>query len=178
MYIKLCCYRHYHTWFYKKITLLWCYWLGDRKSIRPVKKTEWWGDDVVICLRRSAGLHITQMMPLPLTVSCSSKSRQALPFWYQLTRVVPDSGPLNRYLTLWYILQHSKQKGHEKEYLHNLSITFANTVPTSEVELSSLSRKGYQPWLRHARRHSAGVYYGRWTHVSPAGGDLAGGRRE
>ena len=32
--------------------------------------------------------------------------------------------------------------------------------------------------MRHARRNSAGVYYGRWTHVSPAGGDLAGGRRE
>jgi len=44
--------------------------------------------------------------------------------------------------------------------------------------VSSLSRKGSQPWLRHARRNSADVYYGRWTHVSPAGGDLAGGWRE
>ena len=29
-------------------------------------------------------------MPLPLTVSCSSKSRLVLPFWCRLTRVVPD----------------------------------------------------------------------------------------
>ena len=34
-------------------------------------------------------------MPLPLTISCSSKSRLVLtflvlPFWYLLTRVVPD----------------------------------------------------------------------------------------
>jgi len=40
-------------------------------------------------------LHIAQLMPLPLTVSCSSKSRLflpflVLPFWYLLTWVVPD----------------------------------------------------------------------------------------
>ena len=27
---------------------------------------------------------------LPLTISCSSKSRLVLPFWYLLTRLVPD----------------------------------------------------------------------------------------
>jgi len=40
-------------------------------------------------------LHISQQMPLPLTVSCSSKSRLVLtvlvlPFWCLLTRVVLD----------------------------------------------------------------------------------------
>ena len=40
-------------------------------------------------------VHIAQQMPLPLTVSCSNKSRLVLtflvlPFWYLLTRVVPD----------------------------------------------------------------------------------------
>ena len=38
---------------------------------------------------------LAQLMPLPLTVSCSSKSRLVLPFWYRLTRVVIDKGPLN-----------------------------------------------------------------------------------
>jgi len=28
---------------------------------------------VVVCLERGAGLHMAQLMPLPLTVSCSSK---------------------------------------------------------------------------------------------------------
>jgi len=37
------------------------------------KKTEWWGAGVVICLERGAYLHIAQLMPLPLTVSCFSK---------------------------------------------------------------------------------------------------------
>jgi len=30
---------------------------------------------VVICLGRGADLHMAQLMPLPLTISCSSKSR-------------------------------------------------------------------------------------------------------
>ena len=33
----------------------------------------WWGTGVVVCLERCADLHIAQLMPLPLTVSCSSK---------------------------------------------------------------------------------------------------------
>ena len=37
---------------------------------------------MVICLERGADLHVAQLMPLPLTVSCFS-------------RVVPDKGPLN-----------------------------------------------------------------------------------
>jgi len=46
--------------------------LGDRKGIRPVK-TEWWGAGVVVCLDQGADLHMAQLMPLPLTVSCFSK---------------------------------------------------------------------------------------------------------
>jgi len=37
--------------------------------------------------------HMAQLMLLPLTVS-SVKSRLVLPFWYRLTWVVPDKGPL------------------------------------------------------------------------------------
>jgi len=46
--------------------------LGDRKGIWPVK-TEWWGDGMVVCLERGADLHMAQLMPLPLNVSCFSK---------------------------------------------------------------------------------------------------------
>ena len=46
---------------------------------------------MVICLGRGADLHMAQMMPLPLIVSCSSKSRLVLPFWYRLTWVVPGA---------------------------------------------------------------------------------------
>ena len=37
------------------------------------KKTEWWGAGVVICLQRGADLHMAQLMPQPLTISCFSK---------------------------------------------------------------------------------------------------------
>jgi len=37
-----------------------------RKGIRPVKKLEWWGAGVVICLDRGADLHMAQLMLLPL----------------------------------------------------------------------------------------------------------------
>ena len=50
---------------------------------------------MVICLERGADLHMAQLMPLPLTVSCFSKIQIGLPFWYRPTRVVLDKGPLN-----------------------------------------------------------------------------------
>jgi len=40
---------------------------------------------MVICLVQGADLHMAQLMSLPLTVSCSSKSRLILPFLYRLT---------------------------------------------------------------------------------------------
>jgi len=51
---------------------VWRCWLGGRKVIRPVK-TECWGAGVVVCLEQGADLHMAQLMPLPLTVSCFSK---------------------------------------------------------------------------------------------------------
>ena len=37
------------------------------------KKTEQWGAGVVFCLEQDADLHMAQLMPVPLTVSCFSK---------------------------------------------------------------------------------------------------------
>jgi len=63
---------------------------------RPAcKKTEWWGAGVVICLQRGADLHMAQLLPLPPTVACFSKIQIEIPFWYRLTWVVPEKGPLN-----------------------------------------------------------------------------------
>ena len=50
---------------------------------------------MVICLERGADLHMAQLMPLPLAVSCFSKIQIGFPFWYWLTRVVADKEPLN-----------------------------------------------------------------------------------
>ena len=74
---------------FSALTLL----VGRQEEHRPVKNWVvgcWRG-----CLGWGADLHIPQQMPLPLTISCSSKSRLVLtflvlPFWYLLIRVVPD----------------------------------------------------------------------------------------
>jgi len=63
--------------------------LGGWKGIWPVK-TKWWDAGVVVCLGQGADLHMAQQMLLPLTISCSSKSRLVLPFWCKLTQVVSD----------------------------------------------------------------------------------------
>ena len=55
----------------------------------------YWGAGMVICLERDADLHMAQLMPLPLTVSCFSDDRLVLPFWYRLTWAVAEKGPLN-----------------------------------------------------------------------------------
>ena len=52
-------------------SVLWCCWLSGRKGIWPVKN--WVVAGVVICLEQGADLHMAQLMPLPLTVSCFSK---------------------------------------------------------------------------------------------------------
>jgi len=48
---------------------------------------EWWGAGVVICLDRVADLHMAQLMPLPLSVSCFSKIQIGFTF----TFLVPAS---------------------------------------------------------------------------------------
>jgi len=47
--------------------------VGWQEGHPACKKTEWWGAGMVICLERGADLHMAQLMPLPLTVSCFSK---------------------------------------------------------------------------------------------------------
>ena len=47
--------------------------LVGRQEGTILKKTEWWGTGVVICLERGADMHMAQLMPLSLTVSSSNK---------------------------------------------------------------------------------------------------------
>ena len=48
--------------------------VGQQEGHPAFKKlNEWWGAGVVICLELGTDLHMAQLMPLPLTVSCFSK---------------------------------------------------------------------------------------------------------
>ena len=90
MYLSLFVFILYSA--FSALTLL----VGRQEGHPACKKTEWWGAGVVICLEQGADLYMAQLMPLPLVVSCScfSKIQIGLPFWYRLTRVVPEKGPL------------------------------------------------------------------------------------
>jgi len=58
-----------HTVAFSALTLL----VGQQEGHPACKKHEWWGAGMVICLERGADLHVAQLMPLTLTVSCFSK---------------------------------------------------------------------------------------------------------
>jgi len=47
--------------------------VGRQEGHPGCKKTEWWDVGVVISLERGADLHMAQLIPLPLAVSCSIK---------------------------------------------------------------------------------------------------------
>jgi len=73
----------------------WRCWLGDRKGIRPVK-TECLCAGMVICLERDADLHMAQLMPLPLTVSCFSKIQIGFTFLVPAHPGSPGKGAVKR----------------------------------------------------------------------------------
>ena len=54
---------------FSALTLL----VGWQEGHPACKKLEWWDTGMVICLELDADLHMAQLMPLPLTVSCFSK---------------------------------------------------------------------------------------------------------
>ena len=86
-------------------SVLWRCWMGGRKGIRPVK-TEWWGAGMVVCLERDADLHMAQLMPLPLTVSCFSKIQIGFTFLVPVHPGSPGQRAVKRvcvcYLQNWF----------------------------------------------------------------------------
>jgi len=68
-------------------------------KIRPVKN-EWWGAGVVVCLERGADLHMVQLMPLPLTVSCFRKIQIGFTFLVAADPGSPGQGAVKRVCVL------------------------------------------------------------------------------
>ena len=63
---------------------------------------------MAMCMECNADLHMAQLMPLPLTVSCFSEIQIGFTFWYRLTWVVMEKEPLNGCVCVcfWYRLSH------------------------------------------------------------------------
>ena len=87
---------------FSALTLL----VGRQEGHPACKKTEWWGAGMVICLERGADLHLAQLMPLPLTVSCFSKIQIGFTFLVSAHMGSPRKRAANRvcvsYLGLFY----------------------------------------------------------------------------
>jgi len=83
-------------------SVLWRCWLGNRKGIRPVKKLSggvlaWlsiWSEVQTCIWPRWCNCHSLSL--------ASVKSRLVLLFWYRLTWVVPEKGPLNGCVCVLY----------------------------------------------------------------------------
>jgi len=69
--------------------------VGRQEGHPAYKKTEWWGGGVVICVERGADLHMAQLMPVPLTVSCFSKIQIGFTFLVPAHLGSPGKGPFN-----------------------------------------------------------------------------------
>jgi len=70
--------------------------LVGRQEGHPACKKRVMGAGVVICLERGADLHIAQLMPLPLTVSCFGKIQIGFTF-----RVLAHPGSPGKRAVKW-----------------------------------------------------------------------------
>jgi len=92
-----CCHSSYvqtdrwGTWTFSNISALLAMLIDS-----DVLKTEWWSIGEVICLGRSADLHMAQLMPLPLTVSCFSKIQIGFTFPVPAYLANPGQSPEGR----------------------------------------------------------------------------------
>jgi len=78
--------------------------VGRQEGHTACKKLEWWDAGMVICLERVADLHMAQLMPLPLTVSCFSKIQIGFAFLVPAHLGSPGQRAVKRlFVFLFYI---------------------------------------------------------------------------
>ena len=92
---------------------------------------------MVICLERGADLHIAQLMPLPLTVSCFSKIQIGFTFLVPAHPGSPGQRAVKR-VCVWYngiIMDAFKQ------LLNRRDISIETTYPSSRTDCVATSVK-------------------------------------
>ena len=157
--------------------MLWRCWLGGRKGIRPVKKLEWCGAGVVICLERSADLYIAQLMPLPLIVSCFSKIRIGFTFLVPADPGSPGQRAVkrvcvcthaylfsrvwNRWVRSWFESQFCGMSCGTRVWRRLRGCTLVNA--TSRECLPSWSH--FIRWWKPGHRHSKKPLSARWKYT-------------
>ena len=149
------------------ILLLQCFeavgWAAARAS--GLLKTEWWGAGVVICLEQGTDLHMAQLMPLPLTVSCFSKIQIGFTFLVPAHLGSPGKRAVKRvcvceYFLYWsYIVYCVYQSSHWllykiKPFLKNTQqcTTFPENLSFTILSNKLLTLKFSHNW-RTSRNH-------------------------
>jgi len=128
--LPCCLYQHY--------CLPFCY-------VSFLYKNLWWNAGVVICLWQGTDLHMAQMMPPLLNISCCSKSRLVLPFCYWLTHVVLDKGPLNECSSTAVVVVVVVQELHELASKFDKSFLYKKLVQVSCTRILTVCHQHY--WL-------------------------------
>ena len=95
-------------------SVLLCHWLGGRKGIQPVKKLS--GGE------RGADLHMAQLMPQPLTVSCFSKIQICFTFLVLAHPRSPRQSAIKRVLLSCLLECRSTDSNHHPFLLSQLSL--------------------------------------------------------
>jgi len=88
---------------FSALTLL----VGRQEGHPACKKIEWWGAGVVVCLELCADLHMAQLMPLPLTVSCFSKIQIGFAFLVPAYPGSPEKRAVKRVCVWLYCTNHA-----------------------------------------------------------------------
>jgi len=69
---------------------------GQQEGHPACKKTEWWGAGMVVCSEWGADLHMAQLIPLPLTVSCFTRIQIGFAFLVPAYPVSPRQRAVKR----------------------------------------------------------------------------------
>ena len=88
-------------------SMLWHCWLGDRKDIRPVKLSGGVLASLSVWSEMETCIQPSWCHCYSLSLA-SVKPRLVLPFWYRLTPVVPENGPLNGCVCVCVIQQRNE----------------------------------------------------------------------
>ena len=89
--------------------------VGRQEGHLVCKKTERWGAGMVICLERGADLHVAQLMPLPLTVSCFSKIQIGFTFLVPAHLGIPGKRAIKWVCVLIHMCINEDGKCHRME---------------------------------------------------------------
>jgi len=126
---------HGKVFAFSALTLL----VGRQEGHPACKKTERWGAGVVICLERGADLHMAQLIPLPLTVSCSSKIQINFTFLVSAHLGSPGQGAVKRMCVCVFMVIH-KHDVDDIHFLHFFNLNSYQYLLRNILQLSKIKQ--------------------------------------